>query len=202
MNMYKIATININGIANRTRIWMLGDFLKEQTIDIALLQEVTHPQVGQIHSYTTHMNIGTEMRGKAFVLKVGIRATQIQRLPSGRGMVGLINGTYIVNVYAPSGAERRKERESFYTNELSCLLPMTKCAFILAGDFNCVIERADATGQGNHSRALDQLIRGYHLTDVWDHKAVHQGLTHYTARGASRLDRICQSEHTGPQTRS
>jgi exonuclease III len=195
MNIYKIATLNINGIANRTRIWMLGEFLKKQAIDIALLQEVTQPQVGHIHGYTTHMNIGTQAQGTAIVMKESISATHLRRLPSGRGMAGLINGTHIVNISVPSGAERKQERESFYTNELPWLLPTTECALILAGDFNCVLERADATGQGNRSRALDQLVRGFHLTDVWDHNAVNKGFTHYTATGASLLDRIYVSRN-------
>jgi endonuclease/exonuclease/phosphatase family metal-dependent hydrolase len=173
---------------------MLGEFLKKQTIDIALLQEVTQPQVGHIHGYTTHMNIGTEARGTAIVME-GISATHLPRLPSGRGMAGLINGTHIVNIYVPSGTERKQERESFYTNELPWLLPTTKCALILAGDFNCVLERGDATGQENRSRALDQLVRGFHLTDVWDHNAVNRGFKHYTATGASRLDRIYVSRN-------
>jgi exonuclease III len=165
---------------------MLGDFLKKQAIDIALLQEVTQPQVEHISGYTTHLNIGTEARGTAITMKAGINAMRLRRLPSERGIAGLIKGTHVVNIYAPSGAEHRQEREAFFTNELPWLLPTTECDLILAGDFNCIIERDDATGQGNHSRALDQLIRGFHLTDAWDHKAENKGYTHTTQRHVPR----------------
>jgi len=35
---YKIATININGISSHVRIKMLEDYLRQQDIDIVLLQ--------------------------------------------------------------------------------------------------------------------------------------------------------------------
>jgi hypothetical protein len=31
----------------------------------------------------------------------------------------------MINIYAPSGAERREERESFFNGELSRLIPAT-----------------------------------------------------------------------------
>jgi exonuclease III len=190
MYAYKIATLNINGIANRTRICMLEDFLKKQAIDIAMLQEVTNTNIENLHGYTTHINIGTEMRGTALVVKTGIKLTQVRRLPTGRGISANINRTCFVNIYAPSGAERRKEREYFYNSELPPLLPTYGNDMILAGDFNCVLSRCDTTGQGNHSRALEQIICGYKLTDVWDMQAAKHGHTHYTGKGATRLDRI------------
>jgi len=39
-DIYKIATLNINGMATPPRIAMLEDFLQKQEIDIFLLQEV------------------------------------------------------------------------------------------------------------------------------------------------------------------
>jgi exonuclease III len=193
MNTYKIATININGISNKTRIMMIGEFLRKQAIDIALLQEVTQPQIENIRGYNTHLNIGSEMRGTAIMMKTGLQATYLRRLPSGRGIAGKINGIHMVNIYAPSGAEYRQERERFFNNELPWLLPTTECDLILAGDFNCIIRKDESTGERNISRALDQLVRGYHLHDAWDQNAENQGYTYYTATGATRLDRIYAS---------
>jgi exonuclease III len=158
MYVYKIATLNINGIANRAWIWMLEDFLRKQAIDVAMLQKVTSTNIETLHGYTTHINIATEMRGTAFMVKAGIILTQVRRLSSGQGIAGIINGTCFVKDYAPSGAERKQEREYFYNNELPCLLPTTGNDTIIARDFNCVTARADTTGQGSYSRALDQLI--------------------------------------------
>jgi hypothetical protein len=60
---------------------------------------------------------------------------------------------------------------------------------ILGGDFNGVLLRADATGQPMLSRALDALVRGLQLVDVWDQNA-RPIFTHYTTMGATRIDRL------------
>jgi endonuclease/exonuclease/phosphatase family metal-dependent hydrolase len=112
----------------------------------------------------------------------------------------MIHGTYIVNIYAPSGAENKRDRETFYTSEVPWLLPTMESALIVVGDFNCVLEKADSTGQGNWSRALEQLVHGYHLTDVWDSRTANRGYTYYTT-GASRLDRIYVSRTLRAQKR-
>jgi exonuclease III len=57
---YKLVTLNINGIVNRTQLWMLWEFLVKHAVDIALLQEVTSPQVGEIQGYTSYLNIGMD----------------------------------------------------------------------------------------------------------------------------------------------
>jgi exonuclease III len=67
------------------------------------------------------------------------------RLPSGRGIAVLFQGTYIINVYAHSGAEKRGEREDFFTIEVPKLLSKTPTDIVLAGDFNCILENNDST---------------------------------------------------------
>jgi exonuclease III len=42
-NIYRIATLNINGMSSSTGLVMLGDFLHKHGIDIIFLQEVTQP---------------------------------------------------------------------------------------------------------------------------------------------------------------
>jgi hypothetical protein len=61
---------------------------------------------------------------------------------------------------------------------------------ILAGDFNCHIDKADSTGAINYSRALNNIIHGLGLIDGWDTTKTRGGYTHYTAKSASRIDRI------------
>ena len=38
---------------------------------------------------------------------------------------------------------------------------------IVGGDFNCVLSQADCTDNMNYSKALDKLVHGLKLTDVW-----------------------------------
>jgi len=117
--------------------------------DFALLQEVSHTTLNTIRRYTVHVNIGTDRCGTAVLAKDGLTLSNIQRLPSGRGMSASFRGIFIVNIYAPSGAEKRQERDGFYNTEVVHLIPSSSTAMVLAGDFNCVITKDDCTGQRN-----------------------------------------------------
>jgi len=68
---------------------------------------------------------------------------------------------------------------------------------IVGGDFNCVLSQADCTGNMNYSKALDKLVRGLELTDVWATIHPRAIYTHYTPHGAARLDRLYISPNLG-----
>jgi hypothetical protein len=98
------------------------------------------------------------------------------------------NDLWIINIYAPSGAERKAERAHFYNTELTYILPITHNAMILAGD--CNIDKTDSTGAINYSRALNNITQGLGLIDGWETTKTRGGYTNYTANNASRIDRI------------
>jgi exonuclease III len=173
---------------------MSEDFLRRQEIDLMCLQEVTHANVNTINQYTAHMNTGTDGRGTAVLSKDGFIPTNIQRMPSGRGIAATLNGIRIVNIYVPSGSEKRREREAFYNEEFATLLPPKVTEMILAADFNCMFSQADCTGRGNHSKALERLVRGLGLRDAWKAGPQKTVFTHYTTKGTSRIDRIYATE--------
>lgn len=141
-----------------------------------------------------YMNRETDGRGMAILTKEGLTETNIQRLPTGRGTAAEINGTWIINIYAPSGAEKRTERERFFTNEVTAVRPPVHRNVILAGDFNAIIDKRDSTSQNNISRALKALISGSDLCDVWDTTQHRNGYTYYSHNAASRIDRIYVTE--------
>jgi exonuclease III len=136
------------------------------------------------------MNEGTDRRGTAILVKDGIPITDIKRIPSGRGMATILNGTWIVNIYAPSGAEKKNERETFYNSDLTYILPTTHADMILADDFNCILSKTDSTGNNNYSRALANIVNGLGLIDAWNTSTSRRMYTNYTATGACRIDRI------------
>ena len=166
LHTYKLATLNINGIETYAKMSMLGDFLKRQYIDIALLQEVTHNDFTTIHEYNAIINEGTDKRGTAILVKTGLQIQDIKLISSGRGIAAMCQGIWIVNIYAPSGAEKRVEREYFFNTYVTFLLPTDSAEVLIAGVFNCVISQADCSGKPNTSRALTTLIRGMGLRDV------------------------------------
>jgi len=130
-----------------------------------------------------------------------IRLTDIERLPTGRGIAAIFENITIVDIYAPSGAERRREREDFFTTELPYLLQRVPESILLGGDFNSVLTHLDSTGQPNYCWALNELIRGFDLVDMWEMSQERPTYTHYTSRGASRIDRIYASRNISGQKR-
>jgi exonuclease III len=141
--MYRITTLNINGMSSPTRLAMLSDFLHRHEIDITLLQEVTLPCLSTLLGYVAHTNVGTNGRGTAIVTRENLMLNNIVRLPSARGMAADFQGLRLVNVCAPSGAEKKQEREAFYIMELPQLLLDTPPMMLIGRDFNCVLAKTD-----------------------------------------------------------
>jgi endonuclease/exonuclease/phosphatase family metal-dependent hydrolase len=94
-------------------------------------------------------------------------------------------------VYAPSGAKKRREREEFFAVDVPTLIPNTPTAMILSGDFNCILNSGDSTGQKKkYSWALKNLIVNLDLQDVGSPTGLRPGYTYYGYQSASRIDRI------------
>ena len=107
---YHIATLNINGTTTPAKMEMLTDFLHRHAIDIIFLQEVTRPVFHDVRGFPAHINIGAHERGTAILTRDHIMLSDIECLPTGRGMATNFEGITLVNIYAPSGAERREGR--------------------------------------------------------------------------------------------
>jgi exonuclease III len=114
---------------------MMKDFLRKHDIDIALTQEITDPESVNIHGYTSHINIGPDMRGTAIVAKKNLHLKKIERIPSGRAIAAEFNGIRIINMYAPSGTAKRTQREQFFLTELPAMLSTHSHPILLGGDF-------------------------------------------------------------------
>ena len=169
---------------------MLEDFLRRQGIDMLFLQEVAHSTIDTLCSYKTCTNVWTAGRGSAMVTRNEITFTNITRLPSGRRITSEYRGIWLVNVYAPSGTAKRQERELFYNNELPYLLRASPSNMIVGEDFNCVLNQTDSTGHFNLSKALDGIVRGFELQDMWRADPLRTVFSHYSPMGTSRIDRI------------
>ena len=83
--VYKIATLNINGMATTLRISMLEDFLQKQEIDIIILEEVTQPVFDDIRGFAAYTNIGNTGRRTEILTRDNIQLTNIVCFPTGRG---------------------------------------------------------------------------------------------------------------------
>jgi len=200
-DIYKIATLNINGMATLPRIAMLEDFLQKQEIDIMLLQEVTRPVFDDIRGFAAYTNTGTTWWGTATLTRDHIQLTNTVCLLTGRGMAADFQNVTIVNIYAPSGAERRRDRGNFFSNELPYLLRGIPPLLLVGGNLDSVLTNRDAIGHSNYSQALQEFIRGFDLVDMSETSQERGTNTHYTSRGASSIDRICASRNLSIQER-
>jgi exonuclease III len=171
MTTIRIPTLNINRMASVTRITMLAEFLRTWEIDILLAQEVTQPVLHKITGYITQYNIGTSRRGMAIVARDGINLANVIRLPSGRAIAARFRDLWLINIYAPTGTAWRQERETFYASELPLVLTDTAHHTVMGGDFNCILEKGDASVTLNYSRALANLAGGMNLQDAWQRSA-------------------------------
>lgn len=163
---YNITTINICRIQSELKFRTLKDFLYNTNVDIGLLQEVSvEPNV---EGFVTLTNISEEDHtGTAILLRDGIPHSHIVRLTNGRGIACKINGVQLINLYAPSGNNRRRERSSFYKHEVPFLINECATNCIIGGDFNCVISAKDQTPHFNKCLELDHLVHGINLIDTW-----------------------------------
>jgi exonuclease III len=130
-DIYKVATRNINALASQVKMATLEDFVRQHDIDFLVLQEVTQPKFDNLRGYTAQTNIGTNRRGTAILARENLPLTRTVSLRSGRGIAASFQGVRLVNIYAPSEAEKRHEREHFFNLELPYLIIDTPTTMIM-----------------------------------------------------------------------
>jgi hypothetical protein len=83
--------------------------------------------------------------------------------------------------------QKKEDRENVFTVEVPTLIPPNPTEIILAGDFNCIVNSMDSTGNNNCSRALQNLISQLDLQDAWTPTDEQHGYIYYGYRTASAL---------------
>lgn len=195
--VYRIGTININGISTFIKTQMLRDTLRAADLDIVFLQEVKpginlHFYGYVVYDFPTNEGGG----GTAILLREGITATDVTYLPSGRGVALTVGAVRMVNIYAPSGSSKRRERNIFYSEEVAPLFQGNTEHYIVGGDFNCVLRPEDQIPHFLPCPALQALTRNLALHDTWIvQHGDRRGYTHFTSHSASRLDRLYVSRN-------
>ena len=125
----KIISLNINGINENIKQIKLVSFLQENAIDIAMIQEHNVKDLKKIEYLNQFYHI---ILNKSILLKGGTLIAINRKLPSTIGLtylhptsrlstafLNIFDKTlYPVNVYAPSGKNKEKEREDFFEQEL------------------------------------------------------------------------------------
>jgi len=84
-----------------------------------------------LQGYTAYTNIGTARTETAILTREHLPFIRSVYLPSWRGIAADFQGVCLVNIYAPSGAEKRQERDDFFNVELPYLFIDTTTTVIM-----------------------------------------------------------------------
>ena len=184
----------------------LRAMLELEWMDIVMLQEVgiNESQIETLLAgldYKAKANIDPEnpsKPGTALIWKQDLPFTWVGDVVTCRARLAMLGPYPLVNLYAPSGSDKRGQRKEFFGQDIFRLfrsmgggqLP------IIGGDFNCVLKTIDIeNGIGFNSKncpALEDLVKAFSLADVF--RKLNPAKKEFTfLRGncaKSRLDRF------------
>lgn len=149
------------------------------------------------HHYHLLSNVGPRRLGTAMLVRRGLSYTRELLDPEGRLISIDVGGVTIINIYAPSGARSKEERNDFFRKTVPAYAVSSNFPLVIVGDFNCVeslSDRSTSNKPTNPSKrtnlALTEMLAGLELVDIWlklrpdDH-----GHTFFHPTGSSRIDR-------------
>ena len=131
-----------------------------------LLQEVriADEQINQQlvnHGFTGMVNIDTEnplTPGTALVWRSSLPIKQVSAVVPCRVQLALLGSYSILNIYAPSGSDKKVERVFFFAREVFQAFSLGSSSWILGGDLNCVLAPMDIeNGTGFNQKKCPQL---------------------------------------------
>ena len=178
-------------------------------LDIIFLQEVrlTSEQlellVGKL-GFKACANIDVEnpsKPGTAILWKSSLPVTDIFTLVLCRAQLAVLGPYMLLNIYAPSGSEKKFARTEFFGQDIFRGISLNPGAmWIFGGDFNCVLKSMDIEGGVGFNQkfcpALKDLVRSNGLCDVFSYKFPRkEEFTFFRpGRAPSRLDKFYISE--------
>ena len=204
----RIRFLTLN-IGMKSNLAGLTTILESHRIDIAFLQEVKSSE-DEINSkveklgYISRVNLNSEepaQPGTALVWKTTLPMRDINSLVTCRLQVAFLGDLALLNLYAPSGSDKKYERGTFFSQSIFQALnihPTTK--WILGGDFNCVLQPVDIeNGVGFDQKGCHQLadlVRIKNFKDVF--RSTYPNRREFTffrsSASPSRLDRFYIAE--------
>ena len=82
--------------------------------------------------------------GTAIAWRNTVPICEVHNIVTNRLQVALLDRVAIINIYAPSGSDKKRERDSFFSRDIFDIFNIFPgYSYILAGDFNCVISPMD-----------------------------------------------------------
>ena len=203
LNMATVATLNINGLNNVDKQLHLIDFVNQHNIDILMLQEHNLKSLDKVHDDFKsffHIFVNPSINSKggtAIIIKRSLPISVIDVDNSADSRIMSLRLLYcnqelhFLNIYAHSGNHFINDREHLFQTEILYYLRRNLSRTIIGGDFNCIINKKDATTNNCHlSKALTTLVRELRLKDAWFIKNKKVEFTYVKKNYKSRIDRI------------
>ena len=184
-------------------------------LDIIFIQEHNVKAISQLDYIEKHCFI---VLNSTFLLKGGTaiflnRNSQVKVLKEEmdvKGHIVSVKCSYLgkefqlLNVYAPSGKDRKKEREELFQNDLLFYMRNNLRNVIIGGDWNCITCFKDCSNLDSHliSKALQNVKDTLKLKDVWCLTNHIIEYTYVRDSYGSRLDRIYVKDLEGNVSQS
>ena len=187
----------------------LVTIITNHKLDIIFLQEVrlTSEQLNLLLAklgFEASVNIDLDnpsRPGTALVWRRTLPIRDVFTLVLCRAQLAVLGPYMLLNVYAPSGSDKKQERSEFFGQDIFRALRLSPGAmWIMRGDFNCVLAIDVERGVGYKQKfcpALKDLVRTQGLCDIFREKLPRrEEFTFFrTGKAPSRLDKfyICRS---------
>ena len=202
-----IAYMNIRGQTGLSleKQIQIENFVSQNEIDILHCQEIdigqdTFKECNLISSsYNLVTNNSQNKYGTASFVKNEFSIENIKLDTSGRIIIFDIENLTFGNFYLPSGTDglSRSSREKILAETIPQLLVNAKDAGCLGGDFNCIINKVDATRnpESKLSPSLKRLVKTFSWQDSF--RALYPSVNTFSryydsdryGEGATRIDR-------------
>ena len=209
--MWKLLSLNINGLNDRLKRTALVDWLKCMKVDVACLQETHAPSHESIRKWFANSgfrvvssSVSNKRCGTAILIKDSLNVKQVIRDDAGRFVQALVDfgeaQLSFISLYAPN---KNPDRNAFFSS-LTGLIDLTRPTFV-CGDFNSVLDndrdrlrRASYTGAAasraqESGPALHTLMSYTETYPLW--RTLHPtqtaySWTHASGAFASRIDMV------------
>lgn len=182
-----IISLNVNGLRDQKKRWLLFDFLKRSKFDVVLLQETHVASVNDCilwnreSGYKGYWSLGSSSScGVGLLVREGLNLKNCSFRCDCAGRLVVLDFTLnnkdlrVVSIYVPTDGSERIE----FLQTLDRYL-VTRRQLILGGDFNCLLDLTKDKRGGNASLGgtgapyLKSLIARFNLVDVWRKQHEH-----------------------------
>ena len=193
---FQFLSLNINHTFN---LCGLIDLLRTENPELVFLQETSHTSeelsnlVGHLgySGYTSMQDQGQP--GVGVIYKDTVTILEFHVWQPGRLLFVRLENISFVNIYAPSGANKKHERNIMFSETLFRNLSVKSLLPVIVGDFNCILSAKDTTAnfESKVSKPLEDLVKTLNLSDAF--RKLHPDSEEYTyyqrGHAPSRLDR-------------